>query len=67
MPTQSTAYAIAILNDFISQCGGAQGAILLLKYGSLAKDTDRRAALGHLKERLLSVQNSVREILEELE
>lgn len=67
MGRESTAHAKGILTDFITVCGGAQGAVLELKYGYYAKDFGQRASLGCLNHELLAVEKRIVELLAELE
>lgn len=67
MGKESTAYAKGILSGFLKRCGGAQGAILELKYGEYGKKVSGWASLKRLKADLGIVQSRIAEILSEIE
>ncbi len=67
MVKASTNHAIAILKDFLAQCGGAQGALLELKYGVLKIEGLKASALRKAKDSILLTQRAIEEVLSELD
>jgi len=67
MSNESTAHAKAILTEFLKQCGGAQGALLELKYGYFAKEQPWKDQLDLMKDAILSAQTAIEQILKEIE